>query len=61
MTPTDRALIGTTLVALERGRWAVYVVVVFRDRTVVRRITDYHRLRMAEFAARVIDTAINRS
>lgn len=56
----DRALIGTTLVAYESGRWAVYVLVVFPDDTVVRRIDDHHTRRRAELSADFIERAMNR-
>lgn len=56
----DRALLGTTFVTHDRGRWTVHVLVFFADQTVCRPISDYHTRTRAEFAADVIERAMNR-
>ena len=52
---------GTSFVSEELGRWAVFIMVVFPDETILRRISDYHDERRATIAASLIHRAMNRS
>ncbi len=56
----SEALAVETVVEAESGQWAVYVVVVFADGAVRRRVDVYRTRRLAEVAATWIKRAAER-
>ncbi len=58
--PGDPALAVDTVIAQERGRWVVHIVVVFADGVVRRTVNDYPTRRHAEIAAGWIGRAAAR-
>jgi hypothetical protein len=59
-TSTDQALDVQTVVAHERGRWAVDIVVVFADGVVRKRIDTHATKARADIAADLIRRAAER-
>lgn len=56
----DHAESVDTVVFLERGRWVVEIVVIFRDGVVRKRIDTYATKRRAELSAGLIKRAAER-
>ncbi|USN96205.1 MAG: hypothetical protein H6797_03955 [Candidatus Nomurabacteria bacterium] len=57
----EQALEGKAVVEEQRGQWAVYVIVKFQDETHIGYINTFIHRHVAEFAAKVITTAMNRT
>ena len=57
----EQALFGEAIVVPERGQWAVYTYVEFTDDIRIGYVRTFIHQHVAEFAAKVITAAMNRT
>lgn len=57
----EQALFGEAIVVPERGQWAVYTYVEFKDETYVGYVRTFIHQHVAEIAAKAITAAMNRT
>lgn len=57
----EEALRGWAVAVPQRGQWAVYTYVEFKDETHIGFVRTFIHQHVAEFAAKVITTAMNRT